>query len=373
MHVYMQDAGWDFLKAIALIGPKTLTQMDINSPTLGPNDLLVRTKVVGICGSDLHSYVGAWMKPNYYRIIRRTISRINRNIPISLGWFKILGHEFSGNIEAVGENVSNFERGERIAATPNISCHECEACTMGYENLCVKDMELGCVGIQGAIAEYVKIPAENAFSIPSNLSYEEAAMTDCVAAAIHATNLAQIKKDNTIAILGAGTIGLLLLQVLKTFGLEKIAITDLYDYNLSIAKKLTAEYTFNASRVDVCEEIRKVLGPIDRVFECVGGTAPTLGQALSLVGYHGRTIVLGNFTRADQIEMIRFRKKESALIGCSRYTKSDFRKALEMLVNKRINARPLITHKFPASRAREAFETALNKHETKSIKVQIEF
>jgi 2-desacetyl-2-hydroxyethyl bacteriochlorophyllide A dehydrogenase len=367
------------LKAIALIAPKIFKEVNINLPTLGPQDVLVKTRIVGICGSDLLTYKGYWIKGYYRGVIMKLLTHARFLLtehpdPLAdRSWLEILGHEVSGTIQDLGKNVSGFEYGQRIALTPNISCHNCEACKTGYENLCIRDMEIGSSGIPGAFAEYVKIPAENIVIIPPNLSHEAAAMADCVAVALHAVKLAEVNENHKIVIHGAGTMGLLILQMLNLFGLRKIAITDLNDHNLDVAKRLGAEYIFNASYVNICEEAKRALGQIDRVFECVGGNAPTLNQALDLVGFHGRTIVIGNFTIPQNIRMLRFRKKESTLIGCSRYTKSEFQEAVKMLIDGKINTDLLITHKFPMGRIREAFETALNKQKTKAIKVQIEF
>jgi len=367
------------MKAMTLIAPRKFKELDISLPTLGSDEVLVKTKIVGICGSDLLTYSGCWIKGYYWGVIMKILAHARALVtgyPDPLAdriWFEILGHEVSGTIHDLGKNVSGFEYGQRIALTPNISCHNCEASRTGYENLCIRDMEIGSSGIQGALAEYVKIPAENIVVIPPTLSHEAAAMADCVAVALHAVKLAEVKGDHKIAILGAGTMGLLILQVLKVLGLQNIAITDLNDYNLDLAKRLGAKYTFNPSHGNICEEVKRAIGQIDRVFECVGGKAPTVNQALDLVGFHGRTIVIGNFTTTQKIEMIRFRKKESILLGCFRYTKSEFQEAVKMLIESEINTDLIITHKFPIHRIRDAFETALNAHKTKAIKVQIEF
>lgn len=364
---------------MVLIAPRVFKEVDINPPSLGPCDVLVKTKIVGICGSDLLTYRGCWIKGYYWRVVVKFLTRTRFLLtghpdPLAnRSWLEILGHEVSGSIHQLGKNVSGFEHGQRVALTPNILCHKCEACNTGYENLCIEDIEIGSSGIPGALAEYVKVPAENIVVIPHELSHESAAMADCVAVALHALKLAEIKKDHRVTILGAGTMGLLILQVLKALGLQRIAITDLNDFNLDVAKKLGAEYTFNASKGDVCAEVKRALGRINRVFECVGGNAPTLNQALKLVGFHGRTIVIGNFTVPQKIEMLKFRKKESTLIGCSRYTKSEFLEAIKMLTEHKINTDLLITHKFPIDRIKEAYETALNKQKTKAIKVQLEF
>jgi len=367
------------LKAIALIAPRIFREVNIPLPELGPTDVLVKTKIVGICGSDLLTYKGYWIKGYYRRVIAKVFTSTRFLLtghPDSLAnrsWLEILGHEASGIIQDLGEDVADLKYGQRVALTPNISCHSCVACNSGYENLCVKDMEIGSSGIPGALAEYVKVPSENIVVIPPTLSYEAAAMADCVAVALHAVKLAEINGDHKILILGAGTIGLMILQVLKMFGLRKIAITDLNDFNLNVAKKLGAEYTFNASQGEIRANVKKALGLFDRVFECVGGKAPTLNQALDLVGFRGKIIAIGNFVTPQKIKMLRFRKKESTLIGCSRYTKSEFREAVKMLIDGKINTNLLITHKFPINRIREAFETALNKQKTKAIKVQLEF
>jgi 2-desacetyl-2-hydroxyethyl bacteriochlorophyllide A dehydrogenase len=375
-----KEISWcKFLKAITLIAPKIFKEVDTSLPTLDSNEVLVKTKIVGICGSDLLTYGGSWIKGYYWGVIMKILARgrallTTHEDPLgNRSWLEILGHEVSGTIEDWGKNVYDFKYGQRIALTPNISCHNCKACRTGYENLCIKDMEIGSSGIQGALAEYVKIPAENIVAIPPTLNHEAAAISDCVAVALHAVKLAEIKKDHKIVILGAGTMGLLILQVLNALGLRNIAITDLNDYNLDLAKRLGADYTFNASQDNICKELQKALGPINRIFECVGGKAPTLNQALNLVGFHGRTIAIGNFTTPKKINILRFRKKESILIGCSRYTKSEFREAVKMLIESKINTDLIITHKFPICRIREAFETALNRQKTKAIKVQLEF
>jgi 2-desacetyl-2-hydroxyethyl bacteriochlorophyllide A dehydrogenase len=367
------------LKALTLIAPRRFRKVNVSLPTLGPDDVLIKPKIVGICGSDILTYRGYWMKGYYWGVILKSFTRARTLLtghPDSLAdrsWFEILGHEVSGTIEDWGKNVSNFKHGDRVVLTPNIQCHSCEASEAGYDNLCVKDMEIGSSGIHGALADYVKVPAENVVVIPSTLSHEAAAIADCVAVAIHAVKLAEVKADHKIVILGAGIMGLLILQVLSILGLRNVAISDLSDYNLDVAKRFGAKCTFNASQVNVCNEAKSEFGQIDRVFECVGGKAPTIDQALDLVGFHGRTVVVGNFTAPQKINMLRFRKKESTLLGCSRYTRSEFREAVKMLIDNKINTDLIITHKFSIDRVREAFETGVNRQKTKAIKVQLEF
>jgi len=394
------------MRAFVLIGPRKVRETRVRTPVAGPHEVLVKTKIVGICGSDLHLYNLSWMNPKNVKIMKRS-SQLVQTIPVipkkamqimekpvqqsllrmitqrfrkmfhlsfaDLPFF-IMGHEFSGTVERCGAEVTDADLGQRVGVTPNIACHKCAACKSGYESLCVTDTEIGSGDIQGALCEFVKVPSENIVPFPSHLSFEEAAMLDCVAPALHAVNLAQIEKHHSVAILGAGTIGLLVLQILRAFGLRNLAITDVNDFNLEIAKRFGAKRTFNVLETnDVSAEMEKTLGYVDRVVECVGGAAPTMTHALKLVGFRGRIVVVGNFDFPQPIDIVQFRKKEASLVGCSRYSKPELKEALRMMADGDIDVKSLITHKFPAYKVEEAFRVALKKRQTKAIKVQIEF
>lgn len=361
------------MKALALVGPRRFKEIEINKPDLDPHAVLVKVKIVGICGSDLH-YVREPKDIKAQTYLQRFRGILPSSISSKMRFLqpKIIGHEISGTIESVGDKVRNIEKGTRVSANPNIYCEICQACKTEYENLCFQDKGLGWGGYQGALAEFVKVPAKNLISVPPQISDEEAATLDCIAVPLHAAKLGEVSKQHTVVILGAGTIGLLLLQVLKSFGVNDIAITDVSDFNLRLAKEFGARYTFNAFKFDVCEKIKKLLGRVDRVFECVGGSAPTLEQAFSIINFHGKIVIVGRFTSPKVIPS-KFFMNEVNMVASSRYLNSEFQESLELLVNKALRVKPLITHIFPVSRINEAFETALRKKETNAIKVQIMF
>lgn len=361
------------MKALALVGPTRFKEIEIDQPDLGPYEVLVKVKTVGICGSDLH-YVREPKDIKTQTYLQRFRSILPSSISSKISFLqpKIIGHEFSGTIENVGDKVRNIEKGTRVSANPNISCGICQACKMGYEHLCSQDKGLGWGGYQGALAEFVKVPAKNLIFVPPQIADEEAATLDCIAVALHAAKLGEVIKQHAVVILGAGTIGLLLLQTLKSFGVNDIAVTDVSEFNLRLAEEFGATYTFNAFKFDVCEKIKKVLGRVDRVFECVGGSAPTLQQAFNMINFCGRIVIVGRFTSPEVIPS-EFFMSEVNMVASSKYLNSEFHESLKLLVDGVLQVKPLITHRFPVSKSNEAFEAALRKKETKAIKVQIIF
>lgn len=367
------------MKAVALVGPRRFKEIVVNKPKPDPYEVLVKVKMVGICGSDLHIVrehkdVKAQAYANAYEIVQRFRGIVPSFISSKMRFLQpaIIGHEFCGIVESVGDKVRNIEKGIRVSANPNLSCGICQPCKMGYEQFCLQDTGIGWGGCQGALAEYVKVPAKNLISVPSQISDEEATSLDCIAVALHAAKLGGVGKQHKVVILGAGTIGLLLLQVLKRFGVNDIAITDISDFNLGLAEKFGARYTFNASEFDVCEKVKKSLGRVDKVFECVGGSASTLEQAFSIINFYGKIIVVGRFNSPNVIPS-KFFMNEVTLVASNKYKNSEFEESLELLVNRDVQVEPLITHTFPVSKVGEAFETALRNKGTNAIKVQIRF
>lgn len=367
------------MKAVALVGPKKFKEIEVDKPKPDSCEALIKVKVVGICGSDLHIVCERKdIKERAYAHVYEIMQKFHSILPFSISSKmsflqpKIIGHEFSGIIESVGDSVKNIERGTRVSANPNLACGICQACKIGYEQFCSQGRGLGWGGRPGALAEYVRVPAKNIVVVPPQISDEEAATLDCIAVALNAAKLAEINKQHSVVILGAGTIGLLLLQVLKSFGVDNIAITDISDFNLGLAEKFGIKYTFNAFECDVCKKVKKTLGHVDRVFECVGGSSPTLEQAFDIIDFHGKIIVVGKFNLPVVIPS-RFFMNEVTLVASSAYQNAEFQKSLELLVNGDVQVKPLITHIFPASRANEAFEAALRGNGIKAAKVQIKF
>src|SRR5882724_12116992 len=197
------------MKALLLSSYKNLELADLPAPTSAPDEVLIRVAACGICGSDVHGYDGS----------------SGRRIPPL-----VMGHEAAGIVESVGANVNNFAPGDRVTFDSTVYCGACPICLRGDVNLCdarqVLGVSCGDYRRAGAFAEYIAVPARILHRLPENLPFAEAAMLEAVAVAIHAVNLAQLQPADTALVIGAGTIGILVLQAVRAAGCKKVFVTD---------------------------------------------------------------------------------------------------------------------------------------------------
>ncbi|HWT79150.1 MAG TPA: alcohol dehydrogenase catalytic domain-containing protein, partial [Candidatus Methylomirabilis sp.] len=228
---------------------------DVPQPKPADEEILVRVKAVGICGSDVHGYTG----------------KTGRRIPPI-----IMGHEASGVVEAVGRNARNVTVGDRITFDSTVYCNQCQWCRMGRVNLCDNRMVLG-VSIpafhrDGCMAEYVVMPWWITYKLPDKVSFEEAALVEPAAVSMHAARITPIDVNDVVAVIGAGPIGLFAIQAAKVKGAGKVIAFDVREERLDIARRLGADITMNPSSGDVVEELKRVLGrpDVDAVLEAVG-------------------------------------------------------------------------------------------------------
>ena len=236
------------MQAAVIYGPGDVRMERVDIPEPGPDEVLVRIKACGVCGTDQALNVGEFPA----------------NFPV------IIGHEFSGEVTAVGKAVNNFVVGDRVTADPNRVCHRCEYCRMGLEHLCENRQSMG-VDSHGADAEFAIVPETNLYQIPDHLSYEEAAFTEPLACAVNGTNLAQIKLGDTVLILGAGGMGNLITQCAAHAGAANIIVSEPIEYRRKIAKANGATHVIDPFNEDVdgaLRDIRKI--GADVVFEAAG-------------------------------------------------------------------------------------------------------
>ncbi len=319
-----------------------------------PDYVLARVRAAGVCGSDLR----------WWRVPR----------PQLVG--RITGHELAGDVVEVGSAVTNVKRGDRVAIESLVGCGVCYWCRLGQYHLCPDLSRLRSETLSRAFSEYVAGPAANFFRIPENVSYEEAAILDVYGTSVHACNRTGIRIGQTVVVIGAGPIGLTMLELANVAGAKAI-VTGIYDYQLEMAKKLGAYATINTSGGDCVDRVLKLTGGIgaDITYECVGGEASpvTMRQALSYVRRGGRIGVIGAL--ADGLDWPRIRSQEIDLISVSSFSywgnDREFEVVLNLLIDGKVDAKSLITHRFPLSRINEAFETADNKRKTNAIKVVI--
>jgi len=226
------------MKALIYTKPYTLEYSDFPDPAAGDDDVLIRVKACGICGSDVHGFTG----------------KTGRRIPPL-----IMGHEAAGIVEELGRNVSGFEKGDRVCFDSTVYCNKCEACRAGRFNRCDKRQVLG-VSVphfrrHGAFAEYVAVPSWIVSKIPDQLSFVDAALLEPASIGTHAANRAPISAKDTVVTIGTGTIGLFVLQAAKLRGAAKVIAVDINDFRLDLAKKLGADVLINPLKSNLSEAV----------------------------------------------------------------------------------------------------------------------
>jgi L-iditol 2-dehydrogenase len=325
-----------------------------------PNFVLARVKGAGVCGSDLHS----WKVPR----------------PESTG--RITGHELAGDVVAVGKDVTNVKPGDRVGIESVVSCGHCYWCRVGQYHLCSEMGKIRGATLARAFSQYVAGPAEKFYPIPSHVGYGEAAIMDVYGTSVHAMNRLGIRMDQTVVVIGAGPIGLSLLDLVNVAGAKGI-ITDLIDHPLELAKKTFGAFaTINTAKEDPAKRVTELTGGLgaDVVVECVGGgaSAKTLPQALSMVHKKGKIGMVGMAKPGLSIALdwLKLHMGEIDLIGVSGFyfwgNDPEFKIVTDLLSQGKLHATEMITHKFPLEKINEAFDTAANKDKTKSIKVVVE-
>ena len=317
-------------------------------PTLRAGQVLVKIKSSGICGSDLHLF------HDKHPMV---------TLPVTPG------HEFSGDIVALGEGVTSLTIGDRVAVEPVLICGTCEACHLGQYGYC-ENISFAYRKGGGAFADYFIAEAKFTYKLPDSLSYDAAAMLEPMAVAVHAVRRADIQMGQSVLITGAGTIGILIAALCKYRGAKDIIITDLSDDRLVLAKKMGATHTVNTG----VEELSKALSDIGyarglhQAFECVGHPVP-LNECIGALKANGSLTIIGlSDLPTMELPVTRIVTKELRVQGSQGYT-HDFKPALG-LMERTIDVTPLITHTFALDDLQKAFAVAESR-ESGALKVMV--
>ncbi|MEM3840205.1 MAG: zinc-binding dehydrogenase [Candidatus Bathyarchaeia archaeon] len=337
------------MKAAMLYGVKDLRVEDVETPKVGVGEVLVRVRAATTCGTDLKIFQRGYVE----KVIK---------LPT------VFGHEWAGEVVEVGEGLEWPRKGMRVRAGNSAPCLRCFMCGKGKFNLCEN-----MIWLWGAYAEYIKVPAHmvrvNMQEIPPHISYEEAAITEPLACVLHGVEEARVKLGDSVAIIGAGPIGLLHLLTVKKMGAEKVIMIDLVDERLEFAKKLGADEIINAGKENVEEAVRRatVGYGADAVIEAIGQPA-TWEQALKLVRKGGTVLEFGGCPPGTEVRFNaeKLHYGEVTVLGTFHATPMHFRKALNLIASKSINVAPLITRRMPLDKIVEAFQIlATSKNEIK--------
>lgn len=336
------------MKALQYFGKQDLRFVDLPEPQIGENEILMKVKKVGICGTDLHIYNGGM------------------NMPLPL----VLGHEFVGDIVKIGKNVTNVNAGDKAVAEHLIGCGKCSYCQEGKKNLCKNPTVIG-LNRQGALAEYISIPSDLVFKLPDEFSYDEGVLVEPLSIAVYAVRKAGVKVGDQIAVVGQGPIGLLVDFVARASG-GTVNGFDKHDNRIDYAKNHGYIHKgFNTARGEYLEQFKEnVAEGADIVFEAVGSdTSAELAIELSRSG--GKVVILGIFEHDVMINMMDIVRKELQIFGSWTCVFS-FGETMLLMKSQKLDANQLITHRYPFSDAVKAFEEAFSDKSNR-IKSVIEF
>ena len=313
------------MKALLLSRYKHLEIVDLPEPVPGPGEVLVRVAACGICGSDIHGYDGS----------------TGRRIPPI-----VMGHEAAGTVCAWGEGVTGFANDDRVTFDSTVYCGSCTHCLRGEVNLCEHRQVLGvsCTDYSrpGAFAEYVAVPSHTVHRLPDNLSFEEAAMLEPLSVALHAVSLGSVQAGDTALVVGAGMIGLLLVQVLSTAGCSRIFVADLDQSRLDLARTVGATDVIAAGR-DPAEAVLEHTGGtgVDVAMEAVGRTE-TVQASIASVRKGGTVVLVGNVVPEVALPLQKVVTRQIRLQG-SCASAGEYPRAIQLLASGALQVRSLIT------------------------------
>lgn len=311
---------------------------DVPMPAAGAGEVLIRVGACGICGSDVHGYDGS----------------SGRRIPPI-----VMGHEAAGRIAAVGAGVTGLAQGDRVTFDSTIYCGACGFCKRGEVNLCdhrqVLGVSCGDYSRAGAFAEYVSVPARVVYKLPESISFAEAAMLEAVAVAIHAVSLVEITPQNTALVVGAGTIGVLILQALRAAGCKRVFVSDVDASRLTLAKDLGATDVLLAGK-DIEAHILQRTGGVgvDVAMEAVGRNE-TVNAAIASVRKGGTVVLVGNISLDVTLPLQKVVTRQIRLQG-SCASAGEYPQAIALMASGAIRVKPLISVIAPLAEGPQWFE-----------------
>ena len=323
--------------------PKNIIFREIAVPEPGPDQVLVKIKKIGICGSDIHVYHGTHPYTSY---------------PVTQG------HEVSGEIVKLGEYVKDLSVGQRITIEPQVFCGRCYPCLHGKYNLCE---HLKVMGFQttGTASEYFAVDASKVTPLPEGMTFSEGAMMEPLAVTVHAAKRFPDLKGAKTVVLGCGPIGILLAQSLKALGADKVLVTDISDTRLELAKSVGADYAVNTLHKDFGEAMLEAYGPdkADVIYECAGSDI-TMEQAIQNARKGSTIVLVAVFGKRASVDLAKLNDSELDLNTSMMYRHEDFVDAIRLVNEGKILLKPLETAHFAFADYQKAYEYIDNNRET---------
>jgi 2-desacetyl-2-hydroxyethyl bacteriochlorophyllide A dehydrogenase len=337
------------MKQAVMIAPGNIIFQEIEKPSPKANEVLILIQRIGICGSDIHVKHGQHPYTSY---------------PV------VQGHEFSGEIAEIGAGVAGIQIGDRVTALPQIVCGQCPPCLRGYYHICD---HLKVQGFQapGCAQEFFLVPIDKLVKLPDSFTFEQGAMVEPAAVAVHAVTRAGKLAGVNVVVVGAGPIGNLVAQVAQANGAH-VLVTDLSDFRLGIARECGLMNVSNANKEPLPEAVHRVFGAtgFTTAFECVG-VETTLGAIIDNIGKGGTVVVVGVFSEKPRIDAGLIQDRELMLLGTLMYQRQDYDRAIALMSDGSITTAPLMTAHFPFENYADAYEF-IDKNRETSMKVFID-
>ena len=328
------------MKALVHTAPLRLEFVDRPLPVAGRRDVLVRVASVAICGSDVHGYTGT----------------TGRRIPPI-----VMGHEASGVVESIGAEVDGWRPGDRVTFDSTVYCGECPSCRDGRINLCERRQILGvstpAYRRDGAMSQYVAVPSRILHPLPDELTFDEAALVEPAAVAMHAVRISAIDPGLPMVVIGAGAIGLLVLQALKAAGSGHVIVMDVRDERLDVARRLGADETINSETSEPAAALEATTGrtTVGVAFEAVG-ISRTVRLAAELTAPGGHLTLIGNVQPSVEMNLQAIVSKELTIKG-SAASAGEYPACLALMASGRIRTGPLISRVLPLEEGQAAFDS----------------
>ena len=325
------------MKQAVMTEPGRIEYREVDRPTLEDKEVVVQTKRIGVCGSDIHVFHGLHPYTSY---------------PV------VQGHEVSGIVAEVGSQVEGLAPGDKVTFTPQVTCGKCYPCTHGMYHICES---LKVMGFQtgGAAQEYVAVDADKVLKVPENVTLDQAAMVEPISVAVRALSRAgEDLQGKNVLVLGAGTIGNLVAQVARAYGAKAVMATDISDYKLDKAKECGIDFVVNPDKEDLSEAILRDFGPdrADLILECVG-VQETVTQAIENARKGTTIVVVGVFSEKLEVDLGLVQDRELSLVGTLMYQKRDYQRAIELVASGKLSLDAMITHRFPFEHYLDAYQT----------------
>lgn len=315
---------------------------DLPIPEISDNEVLIKMLACGLCGTDIQKIRG---------------DSVNKPT--------VLGHEVVGEIVKKGKNVSKFEIGDRVITAIHVPCFTCHYCNKGHYTIC-EQFRTNNID-PGGFAEFIRIPKLHlnhlTHKVSNNVTDEEATLIEPIACCLHGLKQADIRPNDSVLIMGAGTIGILHAQLAKIKGANKVIVSDMSEFKLQKALKVGCDYTINIKEKNIIDEVNKITdGQGVDVIVIAAGVSSLVADAVNMVRRAGKIIVFSGFDKNKLVtlDVSRFFKDEISIIGTYSVTPYEFPEALDLLEKRKLNTKEMITHVYPLNKLSEAIDISTN-------------